>query len=151
MEDCADIADVPQRVACYDRTIAGARAAMGERSERGERSAVAVGPASTARIGFGRESMPAQEEPKAPKPPGVPLTEDEMESVKRVVARSRSMQNGIYSIEFEDGTEWQFVEGVPLHFNPPRKGEQVEIRRAALGSFRMFIDGEEPVRVKRTR
>jgi hypothetical protein len=145
MEDCAAIGDVPERVACYDRTIAGARAAIGE----GRGAAVAA--PSTTRAGFGRESMPSQDAPKAPKPAGTAQSEDEMESVSRVVSRSRPLQGGIYVVEFDDGTEWQFVEGVPLHFNPPREGEQVEIRRGALGSFRMLIEGEDPVRVKRAR
>jgi hypothetical protein len=144
MEECAGIQDVPERVACYDRTMAGARAAIGP----GEAASVA---AATTRRGFGAESMPAQDAPKPVRAPGVPQSEDELDSVTRVVASSRPIQGGIYAIAFEDGTEWRFVEGVPLYYNPPHKGEQVEIRRGALGSFRLMVDGEDPVRVKRTR
>lgn len=145
MEQCAEIADVPDRVACYDRTIAGARAAIGD----GAAGSVAVAPRASR--GFGAESLPPRDTPKPPRPAGTPVAEDEMDSVTRVVSRSRPIQSGIYAIEFDDGTEWRFVEGVPLHYNPPRRGEQVEIRRGALDSFRLHVDGEDPVRVKRTR
>src|SRR5690348_801087 len=42
MEECTGIPDVPSRVACYDRTMAGARAAIGG----GEQPAVAVAPSA---------------------------------------------------------------------------------------------------------
>ena len=51
----------------------------------------------------------------------------------------------------EDGAQWQFVEGVPLSYNPPRRGASVEIRSASMGSYLMRYQGQAAVRVRRVR
>lgn len=135
MTQCSAIVDLTERAGCYDRTIAEAKA--GKRNSNDETaSANSPDPA-----GFGSETMDRQERPKR----------DEIDSVTRTVSRSRLVQPGIYLVDFDDGTQWQFVEGVPLYFSPPKKGAKVEIRRGALGSFVMKIPGRAPVRVKRMR
>jgi hypothetical protein len=58
---------------------------------------------------------------------------------------------GEYLVTLEGGAQWQFAEAMGIAFQPPKKGDTVEIARAAFGSFLMRINGQEAVRVRRIR
>lgn len=77
--------------------------------------------------------------------------ERELSEITANVVSAREVQPGYYAIALDDGTIWQFTESVPRRFFPPRSGSEVTVERAALGSFRMLMDGKPPVRVRRTQ
>jgi len=54
-------------------------------------------------------------------------------------------------VTLSDGAQWLFAEGVSSQFRLPRRGEEIEIERGALGSFLMRVDGQSPVSVRRLR
>jgi hypothetical protein len=131
---CSAIADVPARVACYDGTVPGAKVAL--QADR---------PAEPApKSSFGLARVPQPKSQAAPAVDGV----DELHAAVSAVGRVR---DGIYTIALADGSEWRFLEGVPLYFSPPRPGTEVKVEHGALGSFRMLIPGQRPVRVTRTK
>ncbi|RIV90661.1 hypothetical protein D2V17_04080, partial [Aurantiacibacter xanthus] len=67
------------------------------------------------------------------------------------VTAARMMQPGVYRLTLQDGAEWEFSEGVPNSYRPPREGSEITIDRAALGSFLMSFDSQRAVRVRRIR
>ena len=50
----------------------------------------------------------------------------------------------------EDGAVWRQIDG-ESPFNAPHAGSTVKIRRAALGSFFLNIDGQTAIRAQRSR
>ena len=129
---CAKIAEIGARVACYDALSAGEEPAP---------------PAAAEPRGLGSEQIPRE---RAPQPERV-AAQAETDSIEATVAASVEREPGIHLVTLEDGAQWQFVEGVPLSYNPPRRGASVEIRSASMGSYLMRYQGQAAVRVRRVR
>lgn len=129
---CAKIAEIGARVACYDALTAG-----GEATPQ----------AATEPRGLGSEQVPRA---RAPLPERV-VAQAEADSIEATVTASVEREPGIHLVTLEDGAQWQFVEGVPLSYNPPRRGASVEIRSASMGSYLMRYQGQAAVRVRRVR
>lgn len=168
MRECARIDDPTSRLACYDNNIRNAAAPRntipGEvRADGG--GAVAVprgttgfglrgGSAASAAAGgtvvsggpsgFGREDIRSPDRFNAA-PPG-----EMVEIAARVTAVS-PREPGIFAFTLEDGAQWLLTRGVSSSYRMPEPGSVVEIQRGALGSFLMRYDGQESVRVRRTR
>lgn len=53
-----------------------------------------------------------------------------------------------FTVQFADKSVWRTTE--PFKF-PPRVGDKVKIKRAAMGSFRASFNGNYPVRVERVQ
>ncbi|HEY9219426.1 MAG TPA: hypothetical protein VIO94_15365, partial [Phenylobacterium sp.] len=75
------------------------------------------------------------------------------EDVDRISTVAKSAyQNaaGKWVVVLEDGAVWEQIdsERVP---RKPRSGSKVEIRKAALGSFFMNLDGQRAVRARRAK
>jgi hypothetical protein len=51
-----------------------------------------------------------------------------------------------WTVRFEDGSIWRTTE--PAKF-PPKLGDKVKVKRAALGSFRASFNGDYAVRIER--
>lgn len=133
---CAGIADIAARVACYD----------------GISSADAETPAPLAQAapqprGLGSEQVPRS---RAPQPEQV-AEQAEADSIEATVTAAVLREPGIHLLTLDDGAQWQFVEGVSLSYNPPRRGSTVEIRSASMGSYQMRYQGQRAVRVRRIR
>ena len=147
MRECARIDDPSSRLACYDNNIRAAGAnpratVPGETVVSGS-GAVLGGPATTGRTGFGAEDVrgPERFQPR----PG------ELEELTTTVAEIRQVGAGRYVITLEDGAVWRFTDSVPNTYSVPRRGSEIEINRAALGSFLMRFRNQQSVRVERVQ
>ena len=146
--ECAKIDDPTARLACYDNNMtragATARATVPGQTVRG----IAGGAApieSQGAQGFGAEDVRADSPERFARPAG------QVDEIHPRVASIAPREPGIYLVTLDDGAQWLFAEGVGSSFRLPRRGDQVEIERASLGSFLMRIDGQPPVPVRRTR
>jgi hypothetical protein len=70
--------------------------------------------------------------------------------VSGVVARASRGPEGEWILVLADGGVWRQTDSERLAPNP-KEGSTVEIRKAAVGSFFMNIDGQRALRVKRTQ
>lgn len=135
LNDCRAIEDPDERLACYDRA-AGALVQARERKEivvldreevqQTRRSLFGL---SLPRLGlFGADGEPLKE------------ISGKAESVAQV-------ESDRWQVRLDDDSRWQTTESARGF--PPRTGESVTIRRAALGSYLASFDGRRALRVKR--
>ena len=144
MRECAKIEDPTARLACYDNNI---RAAGGNPSSvPGQMPAPAGGGAvlqPSAPGGFGAEDLRTQERFD----PGRSGASEVSAQVTAVAER----QPGVYLVTLGSGAQWLFAESVGRDYRPPRRGETVEIQRAALGSYLLVSGKQQGVRVSRVK
>lgn len=146
LRNCAQIEDATARLACYDNNIrAGDGAARGSIPGNMDAPTASRGApvATTGSAGFGAEDIRTPERFQTPA--------GEVDQIRARVASVTERQRGIYVVTLEDGAEWLFSQSVPFSYRPPRVGEDVEIDRAALGSFLLTYDRQASVRVERIR
>lgn len=141
MRECATITDVPARVSCYDNTIDAERLIGGSAQAGSEPAPGTPGTSAQRAGGFGADSL------RQPRP----SSDAEDQQVTLVVTAAQRLQPGIYLLTLEDGSQWQFVDAVPLSYDNPRAGSQIELARASLGSFQMRYASQRPVRIRRLR
>jgi hypothetical protein len=149
MRECAKIDDPSARLACYDNNI---RSAGGRPTVPGQGGRVSGGGAPLAGRGgnglqgFGAESVRSQERFQSAEQRGLGP-----DAISARILAVRQREPGIYLVTLEGGAQWLFSESVAKDFSPPRKGDTVDISRAALGSFLMRFDNQESVRVRRIK
>jgi len=136
--DCRKIADGAERLACFDQ--AAARLDTAEQSgdvivvDRAQ-----VREARRAAFGF-NVSLPAfMTRGEAP---------EELDSVTGVVGSARQTPDGKWVIKLADGAVWRQIDSDPVT-RAPRQGSPVEIRKGALGSYFLKVDGQHSIRVHR--
>lgn len=141
MGECARIAEIEARVACYDKTMEAARLIAAS-------PAAKAGPAPAAPVteeprptGFGGESLRTPE----------PVREAGTDEAQATVRAAQRTEPGIYHLTLDDGAQWRFVEAVPPSYDPPRAGSEIELRRGSLGSFLMRYADQRSVRVQRVQ
>jgi hypothetical protein len=148
MVECAKIDDPTARLACYDnniRQVGGqARNTVPGQTVRGV-SGGAAPVDSQGPGGFGAEDVDYARPGPAARPAG------QIDEIHPHVASVTPREPGIYRVGMDDGTMWEFAEGVSSQFRLPRRGDTIEIERGALGSYLMQIDGQSPVPVRRIR
>lgn len=135
---CGDVADPVQRAACYDSALAAFNAAVrgGEviivqrkEAQAAQRSAFGLNlPALTI---FDRSGGDAP-----------------LESITGEIARAYRDQLSKWVIVLTDGAVWRQIDSEVISPSP-RVGGKVEIRKAALGSYFMKVDGQRGVRARR--
>jgi hypothetical protein len=140
--DCRSIADSTQRLACYDQQVAAIDTAA-------QRDEVVV--LDKEELKKTRRSLFGFSLPKLPFLSGGD-TEDaaeasESHAIESTIATLTSLGYGKWALTIEDGAEWQTTEALPNR--TPKKGMTVEIKRAAMGSFMLSINGWHPIRAKR--
>lgn len=144
MRECARIAEISARVACYDRNVGiPVPAASG---------AASVVPApSPARPPRTRAAVPSPSglgaETVRRAPAATPVAD---EVTARLVAVTQRAP-GLYLFTLEDGAQWRFANSERDTYVPPRPGSTVEIRRGTLGSFLMRYNDQPSIRVIRMR
>lgn len=149
MRECAKIDDPTARLACYDNNI---RAAGGNpRSVPGQGPVVRGGGAPGAANpggpeGFGSESVRGPERFESYEQRG--LGPDE---IRARISDVRQLEPGMYRITIEGGAVWETTQSIGRSVNPPKRGDTIEIQRAALGSFLMVIEDQQGIRVRRVR
>jgi len=149
MVECAKIDDPTARLACYDnniRQVGGTiRNTVPGQTVRGISGGAAPIEGAQGARGFGAEDVEFARPGPAPRPAG------QIDEIHPKVASVAPREPGIYRVGMDDGTMWEFAEGVSSQFRLPRRGDTIEIERGALGSYLMQIDGQPPVPVRRIR
>lgn len=148
LRQCAKVADVMARVACYDRNI-GVEVAQPVQPQRP--------------TGYGSNQLPS------PPPPAVAAPSDprgfganqlvqpeadrgaSLDSVSARVAAARILAPGVYVLTLEDGAQWQFVDAAPASFDPPGRGATVEFFAASMGSYLLRYRGQRGIRIRRIK
>lgn len=134
---CRTEADQTARLRCFDR----AAAALGEASGRGE--LVVLGREDVRRT---RRSLFGFAVPDAPLFGGSRIKDEPVREIEAVIKGVRGDGYGRYTITLADGAVWRTTE---TGRGTPKPGQTVLIRRAALGSYLMRIDGRAGVRALR--
>ena len=136
---CRGIAAAEERLACYDREVA----AMDQAQASGELVAM-----DRQQVRRTRRSLFGLALPDL----GIFGDDnDEEEEATRIESTVRAAtQNslGKWIIELEDGARWLQTDSRNLSF-PPRPGQPIRIRRAALGSYLANVNNQIAIRMRR--
>lgn len=136
---CKQIADPAQRLACFDATVSKLEQAMAV-GEVLVTDRAAVRETKKGLFGFKLPTLGLFG--------GGSDDKDEIDRIEATVASARASGYGSWRITMADGSVWEQTDTERLVFDP-KKGDKVEIFKAALSSFRMKIDGQRPIRVRR--
>lgn len=138
LESCQRIVEPEGRLRCFDEAVG--RLLQAQRS--GDLSLISRRQAREARrslFGFSVPKLPF-------------LGGDEGDGAGELTATVqgvRAAPDGRYRVRLEDGAVWETVER-PRQGEGPRQGSTVRIRKAALGSYLMNIDGNRAIRARRS-
>lgn len=163
MEDCRNVADAATRLACYDaislRTPTNdKRAAAQALPQPAPRTASAPPPATDVSVDtFGQPPAPKEHDATAGSPAEAEVTRRTSEGKAKAVAlRMVEIDTKGRRARFtmSNGQVWVQRNNLPTGYRLPRSipegGIPVEIKRAALGSYMMNIDGKRGgIRVSR--
>jgi nucleoside phosphorylase len=135
---CRGIAENTARLACFD-TAAGA---LDTAERQGDLVVIdRAGVAETRRQLFGFE-MPSL--PRLFGPEGAV----ELESIDSTLQSAASVGEGRWVFRLADGSVWRQIDSERVRFrNSP--GQPVRVRKGALSSFLLTVDGSRAVRVRR--
>jgi hypothetical protein len=136
--DCRSVSADSARLACYDAAVSelGRLLASGQIVAVDQEQVVKV---RRQAFGFSLPSLSLFDRSDKP---------EELDRVSAVVDRAYHSGDGAWVIELEGGGVWRQIDSEPLG-RAPRKGSKVDIRKAAMGSFFMNIDGQRAIRTKR--
>ena len=136
---CRAIAAAEERLACYDREVAAmdAAAASGDlvamdrqQVRRTRRSLFGMSLPNLGIFGDDNED------------------EEEASRIESTVRSATQNSLGKWIIELEDGARWLQTDSRNLNF-PPRPGQPIRIRRAALGSYLANVNNQVAIRMRR--
>ena len=136
--DCRKIDDSVQRLACYDKAVADMTVAEDKGDlvslDRSQRLA-----ARQQTFGFALPTLAFLDRGER---------SEELNRVTETVASTSRDVDGNWILRMQDGAVWRQTDGAVLS-RDPRPGSVVLIKKAALGSFMMDIDGQPAVRAHR--
>jgi hypothetical protein len=135
---CRALREDAARLACFD--AASSRLVAAEQS--GEIVVVDRERVRTARRQAFGLSLPSLDVLRRDRP------EEPIQEVTLVLAGGRQDASGKWVLRTEEGQVWRQIDDRRL-FRAPARGAKAEVRRAALGSFFMNIDGQSAIRVRR--
>lgn len=138
--DCRTTQDPAARLACFD----AAAASMGEAEKKGEIVVIDREQATTARkqaFGFELPSLAIFDKV---------MDKADLDRVTVVLKDAYRGADGKWAMVLEDGAVWRQVDGESL-YKAPHAGSVVKIRRAAMGSFLLNVDGQTAIRAQRSR
>lgn len=135
---CRGVADGAARLACFDREIALTQSNIASKDlvviDRAQAKV-----ARRSMFGFG----------------GVNIGNlfgdsdgDEIKEVAGVVDSARRSSDGTWTIKLADGSTWMQTAYEEVAFSP-RKGQKVVVRRGALGNYKLSVNGQPGVKVRR--
>ena len=136
--DCRKIQGDAQRLACYDNAVA----TMAKADETGDLVTVDRAQRQTLRrqaFGFNLPSLSMFDKGQKA---------EEAERLTAKIASASQTGKGRWAIRLEDGAVWVQTDDASL-YPTPKPGQSVLIRKGALGSFFMIIDGRQGFRAKR--
>ncbi|HEY1753473.1 MAG TPA: hypothetical protein VGG29_19605 [Caulobacteraceae bacterium] len=136
--DCRKIADDAPRLACYDAAVAG----MTKAEEAGDLVAVDREQRRQVRrqaFGFTLPSLAIFDRGEK---------SDTLDRVEETLADAWHASDGRWEFRMQDGAVWKQIDDNDLP-RRPHAGSAVVIKRAALGSFMLNVDGQRALRVHR--
>jgi hypothetical protein len=137
---CRAITEDAARLRCFDQ----ASAALQQATER--RDVVIV---DRAQVRQARRTLFGIDLPRLPFFGGGDDDKaDEVSQIDGVVASAFQNGNGRWVVRLEDGGTWAQIDDNPISIWP-KAGQKVTIKRAALGSYMMRVNGQAGVRAKR--
>lgn len=74
--------------------------------------------------------------------------QEEVKQLEGVLAFASRNRDGGYVIGLQDGSQWSQIDDRPLALEP-RRGDQIVVHRAALGSYMLNVGRMPGIRVKR--
>ena len=137
---CRAMTDTAQRLACFD----GAAARLDDAQAKGDVVTIDRAQRRTLRretFGFALPSLSIFDK-------GDPA--EETSSLALKVTHVSQDTLGHWQIELEGGQLWSQTDSEVLA-RDPKPGSQAEIKKGALGSFDMKLDGQKSIRVRRSR
>jgi hypothetical protein len=138
LEQCRQIADSAQRLACYDK----AAPALITASRSGDINVVDRGQLRQARRSLFGFSMP-----KLPFFSGDRSVGDTPDQIETTIKSARELGYGKYRITITEGDAvWETTEE---SFTEPRSGQKIIIRRGPLGSYFLRINGNSGIKGRR--
>lgn len=135
--NCRSVQEAEKRLACYDAATARLSQATADKS-------VVVVTREDARKT--RRSLFGFNVPKLPLFSNDESADDTTDEIETVLKSARSDGYGKFTLIMEDGAVWRTTEAVR---RMPKAGARIRIRRAALGSYMINIDGATAVRALR--
>ncbi len=140
VQACRTIADLAQRVACYDRASAPGAAPA---------PIAPVPPPPTPEEQFGRSAERARPAPPPPPPEArAAASSPELDQLSARIVALRSDALGRLSFVLDNGQVWRMTESEGV-FDFPSRGDTVTIRRGAIGGYRLDWGSNVGVRVAR--
>lgn len=138
LKNCQSIEAPEERLACYDREVAAVVTA----SDSGEIQVVDKEDIRETRRGLFGFSLPKT---------GIFGSSDEEddEAMTSQITAVRQVGREGYQITITEGSVWQ-VNDPPRRFKP-KVGDEVELERAAMGSFWVRLNGQNGVKGRRVR
>ncbi|MCR9196630.1 MAG: hypothetical protein NXH88_17965 [Hyphomonas sp.] len=142
---CASIETDAERLACYDAAVTQFRAA----EEAGEVATISkseIAELNRESFGFSLPSLPKNILPKFGSSDESDI--DVLTEPVKSVSRTRLDK---LRVTLENGQIWEQIDTKQVYYSKKRGVESAEINRAALGSFKMKLDGGRAFRAKRIR
>lgn len=135
---CRGVADTALRLACFDREVATVQANIASKElVMIDRAQVKV--ARRSLFGFGGADI------------GSLFGDGDSDAIKEVtgvVASSRRNAEGSWTIKLADGSTWSQTDDADVALRPAA-GHKVVVRRGALGSYKLSVNGQPGIKVKR--
>ena len=135
VQACRAIADLEQRVACYDR--ASAPGAAPAQAARTQPPAPPPPPPPTPEEQFGRSPERAR---PAPPPQEARAGPQQLDQLSARIVSLRSDALGRLSFVLDNGQVWRMTESEGV-FDFPSRGDTVTVRRGAIGGYRLDWGG----------
>lgn len=140
LNKCAEVAEPGPRAACYDAAFSALNSAV----RSGEVVIVQRKEAQAAQRSVFGLNLPALNIFDRSGKDAAPLV-----NVTGEASRAYRDPSGKWTVVLTDGAVWRQIDTEPIS-RAPRAGSQVEIRRAAFGSYFMKVDGQRSVRARRS-
>jgi hypothetical protein len=137
---CRGVTDSTQRLACYDRAIG----AFDQAEKAGDLVVVDKGQVREAKrraFGFDFDAFNIFNRGEATV---------EVDNIDLTVERAYRDREGKLVIVMAEGQTWRQVDSERLG-REPRKGSKAAVRKAALGSYFMNLDGQRAIRARREK
>lgn len=138
--DCRPLTDEAARLACYDMATAG----LGEAEKKGDILVIDREQAATARrqaFGFDLSSLNMLDKV---------VPKEDLSAITTTLSNAYLDANGKWVMVLTDGGVWRQTDSNSLA-RAPHAGSTVKIRKAALGSFFINVDGQLAMRAQRSR
>jgi hypothetical protein len=134
--DCRKVADDTQRLACYD----AAEDALAKAEQSGDLVSLDRQQRNQVRRQAFGLTLPSIEL--------FDHGEGQLNDVKETLSSARQDAQGRWILQMQDGQVWRQIDDEFLSHDP-HSGSAIDIRRAALGSFMLSIDGQPGIRAHR--